>query len=235
MPNSTTGYPPDLSADGLNLVAVFNIADLPTDLLDVLKRQCAQLCSYTQLILFAHGGTAFWKALQTYGMKGDNPVDTFTMACISDCFARKLADHRYEMLYPGHRGLNLQKLGELAGWHHGSPFMVGVNAGWGSWFAYRAVVLADTQFSVTPVMQGGSPCLRCESKPCITACPADAMRDGEFSLQACMGYRKSEGSLCRSQCLARQACPVASQHRYSDEQINYHYSVSMRVIEDYGR
>jgi epoxyqueuosine reductase len=31
--------------------------------------------------------------------------------------------------------------------------------------------------------------------------------------------------------VARTSCPVASEHRYSDAQIHYHYGRSMQVIE----
>lgn len=223
----------DLAAQGINLTAVFNVCDLPTSVLAQLASHCGNIPQYKQLLLFAHGGTQFWDALQRHGMSGADPVDAFTVACLQRYFAQRLSGESYAILYPGTVPVNLQALGTLAGWHHDSPFMVGVNSEWGSWFAYRALVLADTEFSVTPQEKGVAPCLSCDTRPCISACPAKALENGQFALNKCMAYRQQVESQCQYQCLARLACPIAPQHRYCAEQIHYHYSVSMQAIETY--
>jgi epoxyqueuosine reductase QueG len=110
-----------------------------------------------------------------------------------------------------------------------------VNQVWGSWFAYRVVVLADTEFEPTSPLTAASPCHSCTEKPCLSACPAEALEHGDFSLKLCIDYRLREHSQCKAQCLARLACPIAPEHRYSMEQINYHYGRSMQTIEEYNR
>ena len=129
-----------------------------------------------------------------------------------------------------------QRLGALAGWHHASPFWVGVDADLGSWFAYRAVLLLDTALPVTPRREAGSPCAGCVDKPCISACPAGALaseQTGGWRLHACLDWRKQPGSSCLDRCLARNACPVGERYRYADQQIAYHYLHSMRHIREH--
>ena len=141
----------------------------------------------------------------------------------------------------------LQTLGRLAGWHHASPLGIGLHPEKGLWFAYRAVlVLADgTGLDTTatsrqprqaiPTEQKDvdqkelwSICERCSDKPCLSACPADALRFAEApQMESCSRYRLAETSACKETCLARLACPVGLEHRYETQQIAYHYRYSL--------
>lgn len=216
-----------LNAGGLNLQAVFDLADLPSTLVGRLDPAPA----LRQLILLGHGGRAMWEAVQAAGMVSENPIDDFSRALVEQWFATCLPARRHAIVYPGSSTIGLQALGQLAGWHHASPFMVGINATWGSWYAYRAVVLADTDFTPTGVAPGVSPCLDCHHQACVAGCPAGALGGAAFSLTRCIAWRQRPDSSCRYTCLARCACPVASQHRYSEEQMRHSYSISLRMIE----
>ncbi len=218
-----------LTAAGLNLQAVFNIADLPP----ALRGQLAETGDFRQLILLGHGGRALWDAVQRSGIVSADPIDDFTRLTVDRWFAAEMPARRYRVLYPGACPVGLQALGKLAGWHHDSPFMVGINATWGSWYAYRAVVLADTDFVPTPALTGSSPCLSCAAQPCVAACPGKALAGGEFALDKCITWRRQPASTCATACLARLACPVASEHRYCGEQIRHSYAISLRMIEQY--
>lgn len=221
-----------LDQNGLNLQAIFNLADLPEDILNTLNNSTNTLLPYKQLILLAHGGSRLWQALATNGLAADNPVDDFSIKIARAFFTQHHPDLNYEIIYPGPAPIGLQQLGHLAGWHHDSPFKVGVNKHWGSWYAYRAVVLTDSAFTPTLNTDLQSPCTNCTEKFCITACPAGAC-DRDFELMKCINFRKQPASPCRNQCLARLACPAGAEHRYSDAQVHYHYSVSMKTIEEY--
>jgi len=223
---------PDYSAldeAGLNLHAVFAIDQLPAELRNTLGPENR----YRQLILIGNGGRKLWATIKAEGIVSTDPVDDFSVRRVEAWFAAQAAGTRHEIVYPGKRAVGLQSLGELAGWHFAAPFMVGINAQWGSWFAYRVVLLADTDFELTAPEAGVSPCASCAEKPCVDACPGHAMADGRFDLQSCVGYRKQAASACRASCIARLACPVRSEHRYSGEQIRHHYTASMEIIERY--
>jgi len=218
-----------LNAAGLNLQAVFAVADLPP----ALRQPLAAFGDYRQLILIGHGGRAMWQALRRAGLDVADPIDTFSRRVTEQWLAEQLPGGRYALLYPGSPGVSLQALGELAGWHHPSPFMVGINATWGSWFAYRALVLADSDFAPTAARREVAPCSACAGRDCVAACPAGALDGGYFALDKCIAWRRQPASSCRMGCPARLACPVAGEHRYSGEQMRHSYAISLRMIEQY--
>lgn len=237
---------------GLNCHAVFDVASLPPELRENLLEQCPDALRYKQLLLIGHGGTAMWQALQTQlkeqstdvendGNQDSHPIDQFSIATVQEFLKTEWSGCSYEIVYPGSRSIGLQSLGHYAGWHHPSPFMVGINAYFGSWFAYRVAVLADTNLPLSAVesaiesateaqVKSASPCATCVGQVCVSACPAQALNDGQFNLEKCLDYRQQASSLCEKTCVARTACPVGSEHRYTDAQINYHYGRSIKMI-----
>jgi epoxyqueuosine reductase len=219
------------AAAGLNRQHVFALDTLPADLLLPLNVQANE----QQLILLGHAGRRLWECVQAADFGGEHPIDDYTCATVDRCFSLFFPANHYRIVYPGPAPLGLQALGKLAGWHHASPFMIGVDRQWGSWFAYRAVVLADTAFSPTPAVdrnksENTSPCLDCRERPCISSCPAGATGE-RFLLAACSTERLRSGSACALGCLARQACPVGSEHRYDEAQIRHSYAKSLAMLE----
>lgn len=213
-----------LNENGLNRQAIFDVVDLPAEIRSQLKTESGQL------ILVGHGGRLLWERVQAAGQSSSNPIDDFAVAIIQRWFADFLPGQHYQILYPGDQIIGLQALGKLAGWHQPSPFMVGIDSEWGSWFAYRAVVLADTNFQPTLAVDRNRPCDSCPSKDCVINCPAGALDDAEFSLNKCLAYRKLPDAKCHFTCLARVSCPVGSEHQYSAEQLHHTYSISLRYI-----
>jgi len=220
---------------GLNMLAVFDLDKLPAEITQHIALDATILKRFKQLLVFGHGGRDMWQALQqSPDASQSDPIDHFSVHAVQNYFNQEHADCSHCLLYPDSvQNMPLQALGKLAGWHHDSPFRIGINAEYGPWFAYRAVALTDTALTPTTAMNGASPCQSCADKPCISACPANALLSGDLSLQQCMEYRLQHDSRCKSQCISRLACPVGSKHRYSNEQIAYHYNTSMKTIEQY--
>ena len=213
--------------NGLNLHAVFNLSELPANLI------AEQSSHFSQLLLFAHGGKQLWSSLNTSGFQSENPVDDFSVQVVKSYFKKQLPDTQYKFVYPGNSSISLIALGNLAGWHFESPFKVGINNVWGSWFAYRVAILANTHYQTTPKADYSSPCITCAAKPCKSACPANALEQDDFIFDKCVKYRKGAESRCKRTCLSRVTCPIASNHQYTDEQLHYHYSVSLKTIQKY--
>lgn len=218
-----------LAEAGLNRQHVFDLATLPAALLSPL----GDTAGFGQLILLGHGGRRLWECVQQAGLDSAHPIDAYCIATVDRCFAQFLPDRRYRVVYPGDAPVGLQSLGSLAGWHHASPLMIGIDHEWGSWSAYRAVVLADTDFCPSPAVDRGHPCQGCAGQPCIAACPADALADGRFALDKCSRYRLLPDSPCAHGCLARLACPVGAEHRYDAAQIHHSYARSLRMLRQY--
>ncbi len=224
-----------LDEQGLNMQAVFKLSALPEDVAAAISQGVPDFSRFSQLILIGHGGQSMWEQVQQSHRKTEeHPIDVFSVDMVRRFFAEAMPDASYEIIFPAsQRIVPLQRLGELAGWHHASPFRVGINGQWGSWFAYRAAILADTSLKTTEPWTQPSPCEQCEAKPCLAACPAADHGCGDISLQGCIDYRLRDDSRCKEQCHSRLACPVGMEHRYSMEQVNYHYALSMKTIEDY--
>ncbi len=226
----------ELDALGLNLQAVLDVAALPASVQAGLGVPPDELVQYPRLLLIGHAGRALWPALKARGLHGSDPLDTFVKEQVGAWLARQPGAPAWKFVFPGPAPVGLQALGEQAGWHHPSPFWVGVQAGWGSWYAYRAVVLVGEPWPLTPLKRTESPCLSCAAQPCVSACPAQAL-SGEpvhqragTGLQACVDFRLQPASPCADRCLARQACPVGAEHRYTDGQTAYHYLQSLPAL-----
>ena len=231
MNTHTTFNPEFLSQHGLNLHAVFDIQSLPQDIKQQLAENNKDLSSFSQIILIGNGGRLFWKKLGKFGNNSENPVDDYSCSLVSKWTDSLANNFSYKIIYPPSCDINLQKIGQLVGWHHHSPFMVGINNNWGTWYAYRVVILTDSTFEVHPYIEPGlSPCKKCAKKPCITQCPGKAVTEKKFSLDDCINYRQEKNSSCRTTCLSRISCPVATEHQYTEKQINYHYSRSLQTI-----
>lgn len=225
-----------LDRAGLNLQAVFNLDELPGEIVAQLRRHFDPAHRYRQLILIGHAGKTLWDSVKVSGIDSENPIDDFSVSTIGQWLATHCPDRTHQIIYPGDKQnvpVGLQALGKIAGWHHASPFMVGINEAWGTWYAYRVVVLADTALTPSKSVSGEHPCDRCSEKVCIASCPAGALDGGAFALDKCVAYRKESSSRCKATCVARVSCPVGAAHRYCDEQIGHTYSISMRMIERY--
>ncbi len=233
----------ELSDVGLNLQAVINLKDLPADLLSQLASNSSQFNNYTQLILIGHGGKRLWRNIQLWrndtNCDLNDPIDYFSRVKVQEYFAKDFLAEDFEVIFPyafnksneKQLPLGLQSLGTMVGWHNESPFKVGINQQWGSWFAYRAVVLAKSDYECATGTRSVSPCISCDLSPCIKTCPANALSDGKYDFDGCISYRKTEDSQCKDRCIARMACPVAKLQQYDIEQINYHYTQSLQSIE----
>lgn len=223
--------PTYLNEAGLNLQFVFDIENLPQEMRVSLFNSVADISKYSQLILIGHGGTKLWQELSKKDRESANPIDDFSITKVTTFLEETIKNKEYKILYPGKTVISLQSLGSLAGWHNPSLLRIGINEKWGSWFAYRVAVLAASNFEIKPIMQKPSPCVSCIKKECVSSCPAGAINEDKYEHQKCFDYRLSKDSLCKDRCLARMNCPMASEQRYTEEQIKYHYGLSLKSLE----
>lgn len=231
---------------GLNLVHVFDLSELPDSMRADLKALQPDLNKFQQLVLIAHGGKDLWQRFKAEQVQGDEPLDQMCVNAWKSVVEKEpLRNPNYQILYPtaeplASTGVSLPALGALAGWHHTSPLGIGIHPQFGLWSAYRLLILTDTNLANVSNLQNDnlnagteaqSPCDACASKPCLAACPAGAVNATAFKVSDCIDHRMSPGSACQQQCLSRIACPVAREHRYTKEQINYHYASSLQMVK----
>ncbi|MCB8946264.1 MAG: hypothetical protein H6658_21165 [Ardenticatenaceae bacterium] len=217
-----------LAENGLNLAAVFDCAVLP-------EAMGVPVSGYKRLLLLGHGGRRFWRAFNEFGWQTADPIDHFSIHLTETCLRDYLGNPPYLRLYPlTEHIVPLPRLGELAGWCHPSPLGLGISPTYGLWFAYRTAYLVDADLPLAPFSLPPSPCHTCADKPCITTCPASAVRLAEgFDVFKCSHFRLEESSPCQDRCLARLACPVAPEHCYTLAQVQYHYGRSLQTIREY--
>ncbi len=226
------------AASGLNLCKIFALQDLAETMPDL-------PVSHSHLILIGNTDKELWSLMPDRFFGRPDPVDEYSVDCVSQVLGAHASGDDWQVLFPLNvsaalvetetpTSVPLQQLGVLAGWHQASPLGIGINAEHGLWFAYRAVILINAEFSGSDKVAAAveSPCLRCESAPCLSACPAGALRLGENpDLTACVTHRAAEGSSCQSTCLARLACPLGHRYRYSTEQTSYYYQRSLDSVK----
>ncbi len=224
-----------LAEAGLNLYAVLDCATLPKKIAAMMLETAVPLHNYSRLVMLGHGGRQLWEAMTADDWKIADPIDNYSIR-IANLFAKQtLPSFNNLFLFPNQDYLiPLQQLGELAGWCHPSPLGLGISPQFGVWYAYRAAFLTSAPLPIASFPMETSPCTPCQMKPCISTCPAEAVVNiDQFNLTNCAEHRIAMKSTCADRCLARMACPIAPEHQYSLEQINYHYQHSLDSIKNY--
>lgn len=105
-----------------------------------------------------------------------------------------------------------------------SPIGPLIHPEFGLWHAYRGALVFADPLPLPPVDQGPSPCDRCEGRPCLQTCPVQALRDGEYDVDACVDHLGTPAGIdCMMlSCRARRACPVGRRYQYEPDQSILH-------------
>ena len=223
----------ELDQVGLNLCASFSISELPDTIKASLPKNSEQ--HYNSLLLVGTKGGKFWKYLQQINQPEGHPFDSISLSMTQRIFAKSYSGVRTYCLYPGSEYVvPLQQLGHIVGWGRPSILGLDINQQYGTWFAYRTVLLVAESLPQTPRAETQPVCEVCVDKPCRRACPVGAVQSiGNFNIAACGDFRVQDNSRCVSKCLARLACPVGIEYRYSSEQLAHHSSFSLASIKRY--
>ncbi len=187
------------------------------------------------LLLIGSAGVDLWKKMPVSFLDRENPIDEYSRQRVAEILQRELPGEDCRILFPAASLSDplpsLQKLGEIAGWHSPSPLGLGINEQFGLWFAYRAVVSVARPLTASRLDERPSPCVSCVEKPCVSSCPASAITFGRHpDLKSCVQFRAKSASPCAERCLSRLGCPVATQWRYSQEQLSYFYRRSLPTL-----
>jgi len=143
-------------------------------------------------------------AAQPARLDAVNPLDDYTRETIDAAVGGlgQRADIRY-VFEPPPRRLPFQRLAHAAGLAHLSPTYLCIHPVYGPWIGLRAVVVFDAR---------GPQRALAVPPPCDCAHGCRHVFD-----------RARAGGDWRAWVEVRDACPVGREHRYSDEQIEYHY------------
>ncbi len=198
-----------LAEAGFDVVHAFDPAVVADD------PQLAMLADPTRRLGLVVGNTralwprfvAAWRADRELAAEAD-PLDRYTERALASAFvgARVWLGHQ---TYDG-AFVPLQRLAARVGLAYLAPTHLSIHATYGPWFALRAVVVLHGDPPRTPpaVMP---PCR------CARACPS--------ALERAMSSKDPESWIA-----VRDACPVGREHRYTDDQVRYHYTKDRSLL-----
>lgn len=169
----------------------------------------------------------FVEAVRTDGelAAARDPLDRYTERVIHEVVSRLEPAHEVRFSHePSPRRVAMQRLAHVAGLAYLSPSFLSVHPIFGPWIALRAVVVLAMPGPDMPAPTWIPPCA------CASHC-RDRFQD------ACARFsrsRESESAAIaedwRAWVAVRDACPVGRAHRYSEEQIEYHYTKNRGVV-----
>ena len=177
------------------------------------------------LLLIGSTGPSLWPPFETspeYSDGAPDPLDRYTRRVLKHC----AADHGFDPLFPfeGPPHYPFQQWALKCGGFSQSPLGVLAHAAYGPWTGFRAAFLSPGPAAVPGANALAGPCETCLDKPCLSACPVNAISVKEgYDVPACKAHLQSSDDMdCWSGCLARHACPFGSDHKPSVATARFH-------------
>lgn len=195
----------DLKSAGLDLIRWFSVEEVNRNLPSTHRLPNA---GTTGLVL---GNTrALWEPFVRRGSsrpRTAHPLDRYVEDSVREALAPLLPTWlRFaHQLLPS--PIPIQRYAAASGLALMSPVGLTVHPEYGPWIALRAVALFDALQAPVPQERASHPCDACE-RPCVAPFER-AMNDPARTSRTFLPVRMS--------------CPVGVRHRYSEEQIDYHY------------
>lgn len=153
-----------------------------------------------------------------------NPLDHHVTRLVTDAATATGVPHQLRFAHHTNPAVPIQRIAQSAGLAWLSPSHLSVHPQFGPWIGFRALLVfeAPGPAAAIPPPDLCGPCTR----PCMPALAQalDSSRprsDGQPDVIASW----------RMWLAVRDACPVGTEHRYSDDQIRYHYSRDARALK----
>lgn len=180
------------------------------------------------VILLGNIGGSIWEPFSRWRAQPENtgrrdPLDDWSKAVIGPVAARSGATAYFPSDPPWQP---FQQWAMRAEGLRASPLGILIHPEYGLWHGYRGAL----GFGVALDIASGQvtrehPCDRCETKPCLSHCPVNAVTSSGFSVADCRSHlRSGEGQTgcVKKGCLARAACPIGVSYQYPPEQLAFH-------------
>jgi len=177
------------------------------------------------VLVIGSTGTGLWPAFRASPEASDgkpDPMDRYTRRVLSDL----AAEFNFLPLFPfeGPPFHPFQQWALRCGGFSRSPFGVLAHVKYGPWAGLRAAFLSPERFGTFEALETPGPCVTCREKPCLSACPAEAIQSGTgYDVPRCLQYlRETPEAACWSGCLARHACPAGTEFTPSADNARFH-------------
>lgn len=91
----------------------------------------------------------------------------------------------------------------------------------GLFISYRGAIALKSHIDIPH--GGENPCLSCRAKPCVSACPVDAMQNNHYDVETCKNnLEKPENDCMARGCAIRRACPTSQVYGRIETQSAFH-------------
>lgn len=184
------------------------------------------------VLLVGNGGGSMWPHfsgwLKRQEPAPENPLDTWSRQIIGEV-ARK---NNARAVFPSDKPyLPFQQWAARAERLRQSPLGILMHTDFGLWHAYRGALLFNFKISIQQPRDVIHHCDGCVGKPCLNSCPVDAFLDIGYDVAKCVTHvRNVDGVRCRERgCIARNACPIATEHRYLAGQQSFHMAAFVKA------
>ena len=214
-------------AGGLHLVVV-DPDRLPVSLRGPLQAAWGvSRTGLSRVLIVVNQGGRFWNLVDRCV---SDPIDAFSRELSLSILGQIGGSWEYRLIYPGDCPVSLQALGRESGLGAGSWLGQSIHPEWGTWFAFRAVVLTSCPLPVSMEPPSPDSCADCPDRPCVTACPVSAP-SVPFDLAGCVDQRLGDSEQCKATCIARLACPLGDGWRYPESLVGYLYRRSLDSVQ----
>ncbi|WP_299478707.1 hypothetical protein [uncultured Roseibium sp.] len=209
----------DLSAAGFLALGAFE-PDTADNLPDLGAGKTTKV-----LLLIGSTGPSLWPAFSNSDEFSDgnpHPLDRYTKRELS----RIAASHGCAPLFPfeGPPYYPFQQWALKCGGFSQSPLGVLAHQDFGPWTGFRAAFLSSQPIAGLDQNTTAGPCETCLDKPCLSACPVNAISvETGYNVPACKAHLETGSDMkCWSGCLARHACPFGSSHKPHPDTARFH-------------
>jgi len=190
------------------------------------------------VLMVGSAGPDFWAAFQAASEAGDgsqDPMDRFTRRVLNGLASR----FGFSAVYPfeGPPYHPFQRWALRCGGFSQSPVGVLAHHAYGPWLGLRAAFLCPDRLPLEAAAPPAGPCRACADKPCMSACPVDAIStSGGYDVGKCRDHLIADTSVsCWAGCLARHACPVGRDHAPVSAQGRFHMESFTGLAKAAGR
>ena len=179
-----------------------------------------------------------WLGSQTDPASVADPLDNYASSAISSAVAKLAGNRRHETFWvtettPG-RLVSFQRVAVVSGLcYHDPETQLAIHPDFGAWVAFRAVVVLDLPAAASSGPPPRLPCLMTEDdKARAREAMAAALRaSDEANLCTQLhGAKGMERDVRLAWAALRDCVTVGREHRYSDEQMMYHYTKDKEVL-----
>lgn len=178
-----------------------------------------------QLVLIGSTGPSLWSVFSQSPEFCDgapHPLDRYTKRVLTQIATTIGAIAVFPFEGPPYHPF--QRWATRCGEFSRSPMGVLTHATYGPWAGFRAAFVTGRTRDYDTAATTPGPCETCTDKPCISACPANALSEETgYDVPRCRSHLDADRTAgCWSGCRARHACPVGQSHAQTPENGRFH-------------